>query len=111
MPSCSQRLKYQYTVSHLGKQQVREVPPEQRTQRRVSELMRPLTDELVAGPDDSVFDALGKATRNQLGRLAVLKDSRLVGYLSLKDITHVLALRGLREGPPRREARRTRSAS
>ena len=79
-------------------QQVHEVPPEQRTQRRVSELMRLLTDELVVGPDDSVFDALGKATRNQLGRLAVLKDSRLVGYLSLKDITHVLALRGLPDG-------------
>jgi Zn-dependent protease/CBS domain-containing protein len=79
-------------------QQVREVPPEQRTQRRVSEVMWPLTDELIVGPDDSVFDALGKATRNQLGRLAVLKDSRLVGYLSLKDITHVLALRGLPDG-------------
>jgi CBS domain-containing protein len=73
-------------------QQVHEVPPGQRMERRVSELMRPLTDELVVGPDDSVFDALGKATRNQVGRLAVLKDSRLVGYLSLKDITHVLAL-------------------
>ena len=60
--------------------------------------MRPLTDELVVGPDNSVFDALGKATRNQLGRLAGLKDSRLVGYLSLKDITHVLALRGLPQG-------------
>jgi Zn-dependent protease len=79
-------------------QQVHEVPPEQRTHRRVSELMRALTDELIVGPDDSVFDALGKATRNQLGRLAVLKDSRLVGYLSLKDITHVLALRGLPGG-------------
>jgi Zn-dependent protease/CBS domain-containing protein len=79
-------------------QQVPEVPAEQRMQRRVSELMRPLTDDLVVGPDDSVFDALGKATRNQVGRLAVLKDSRLVGYLSLKDITHVLALRGLPDG-------------
>jgi Zn-dependent protease/CBS domain-containing protein len=79
-------------------QQLHEVPPEQRTQRRVSELMRPLTDELTAGPGDSVFDALGKATRNQLGRLAVLKDSQLVGYLSLKDITHVLALRDLPGG-------------
>jgi predicted transcriptional regulator len=72
-------------------QQVHEVPPEQRMQRRVSELMRPLTDDLVVGPDDSIFDALGKATRNQVGWLVVLKDSRLVGYLSLKDITHVLA--------------------
>jgi Zn-dependent protease/CBS domain-containing protein len=79
-------------------QQVHAVPAEQRMQRRVSELMQPLTDDLVVGPDDSVFDALGKASRNQVGRLAVLKDSRLVGYLSLKDITHVLALRGLPDG-------------
>ena len=79
-------------------QQVHAVPAEQRTERRVSELMRPLTDDLVIGPDDSVFDALGKASRNKVGRLAVLKDSRLVGYLSLKDITHVLALRGLPDG-------------
>jgi Zn-dependent protease/CBS domain-containing protein len=79
-------------------QQVHGVPAEQRMERRVSELMRPLTDDLIVGPDDSVFDALGKASRNQVGRLAVLKDSRLVGYLSLKDITHVLALRGLPDG-------------
>jgi Zn-dependent protease len=79
-------------------QQAHAVPPEQRMQRCVSELMRPLTDDLVVGPDDSVFDALGKATRNQVGRLAVLKDSRLLGYLSLKDITHVLALRGFPDG-------------
>lgn len=79
-------------------QQVHAVPAEQRMERRVRELMRPLTDDLIVGPDDSVFDALGKASRNQVGRLAVLKNSRLVGYLSLKDITHVLALRGLPDG-------------
>jgi Zn-dependent protease/CBS domain-containing protein len=79
-------------------QQVHSVPAEQRTARRVSELMRPLTDDLIVGPDDSAFDALGKASRNQVGRLAVLEDSRLVGYLSLKDITHVLTLRGLPDG-------------
>ena len=76
--------------------------------------MRPVTDELLVGPDDSVVAALGKATRNGVGRLAVLEGSRLVGYLSLKDITHVLALRGLpagvggvavrRSGPARRAA-------
>jgi CBS domain-containing protein len=50
------------------------------------------------GPEDSAFEALSKATRNQIGRLAVLAGSRLVGYVSLKDITHVLAVRGLPEG-------------
>jgi len=79
-------------------QQVHSVPAEQRTQRRASDLMRPLTDDLVVGPDASVFDALGKASRNEVGRLAVVSNSRLVGYLSLKDITHVLTLRGLPGG-------------
>jgi CBS domain-containing protein len=60
-------------------QQVHAVPAEHRMERRVSELMCPLTDDLVVGPDDSVLDALVKASRNQVGRLAVLKDSRLVG--------------------------------
>ena len=72
-----------------------EVPAEQRPTRRVSEIMRPLADDLVVQPKESVFDALGKATRNQVGRVAVIEDSRLVGYLSLTDIAHVLALRGL----------------
>jgi len=79
-------------------QQVQQVPPEQRAQRRVDDIMRRLTDELVVAPDDSAFEALGKAVRNQVGRLAVLDGSRLVGYLSLRDITHVLALRGLADG-------------
>ena len=60
--------------------------------------MWPLSDDLIVAPDDSVFDALDKASRNQVGRLAVLEHSRLVEYLSLKDITHVLALRGLPDG-------------
>jgi predicted transcriptional regulator len=79
-------------------QQVHAVPAGQRTARWVGELMRPLTDDLIVGPDDSAFDALAKASRNQVGRLAVLDNSWLVGYLSLKDITHVLALRGLPDG-------------
>jgi CBS domain-containing protein len=81
-------------------QQVHEVPREQRVQRQVRELMHSVTDDLMVRPGDSVFDALGKATRNKIGRLAVVEDSRLVGYLSLKDITHVLALRGLSNRAP-----------
>jgi hypothetical protein len=40
----------------------------------------------------------GRATRAPPSRLAVLDGSRLVGYVSLKDLTHVLALRSLRHG-------------
>lgn len=76
-------------------QQVHKVPRERWAEMRVRELMRPVSEDLIIHPKESVFLALEKASRNALGRLAVLDGSRLVGYLSLKDITHVLALRGL----------------
>jgi len=62
---------------------------------RVRERMQPADPTLTIGPDDTVAFALERAARNGLGRLAVLDGDRLVGYLSLKDITHALALHGL----------------
>jgi CBS domain-containing protein len=71
------------------------IPEERRLQARVGAIMRPLRDDLTARPGDSVVDAMARAARNGLGRLAVIDGGRLVGYLSLTDITHVMALRGL----------------
>jgi Zn-dependent protease/predicted transcriptional regulator len=79
-------------------QQVHAVPRDRWPLTRVREVMHPLTEQLVVSPSASVFDALAKAAGNRVGRLAVMDDTRLVGYLSLKDITHVLALRGLDGG-------------
>jgi CBS domain-containing protein len=36
--------------------------------------------------------AFQKLSQNGLGRLAVVDDGRLVGYLSIKDVTHLLAM-------------------
>ena len=69
----------------------------------VREVMQPMSPELAVERDDSVYAAFEKVSRNGLGRLAVVDGERLVGYLSIKDITHVLALRGVRragEAPP-----------
>jgi Zn-dependent protease len=76
--------------------QIHEVARDRWAQARVADVMRPLADDLVIGPGDSAYQALEKAAGNGLGRLAVMEGPRLVGYLSLKDITHVLALKGLR---------------
>ena len=57
--------------------------------------MRPLEESLTIAPTDGALHALHKAAGNGLGRLVVLDGGRLVGYLSLKDLTHVLALRGV----------------
>ena len=60
---------------------------------RVGDVIRPMTEDLRVAPEDSLYRAFEKATRNRLGRVAVLDAGRLAGYLSIKDITHVLALR------------------
>ena len=57
---------------------------------RVRTLMRPLGDDLVVAPDDTLLAALAKASRNGIGRLIVLDDSTLAGYLTSHDITDVL---------------------
>ena len=74
---------------------LRDVPRDRWPATRVDAVMRGLTGDLAARPDDRLMDAFGKATRNGVGRLAVLDGARLVGYVSLKDIAHVLALSGV----------------
>jgi Zn-dependent protease/CBS domain-containing protein len=76
-------------------QHVHQVPREAWASTRVREAMRQVEPDLLVGPRDGVLAAFERASRNGLGRLAVVDDGRLAGYLSLKDITHVLALRGL----------------
>ena len=65
--------------------------------------MRPLAEGLMAAPGDSLWQAFEKLAQNGLGRLAVLDGGRLVGYLSVKDVMHVLALSS---GPGGRRAGR-----
>jgi Zn-dependent protease/CBS domain-containing protein len=59
-------------------------------------VMRSIEPAHIVHPHDPLPVALRQATRNGLGRVAVLDHDRLVGYLSIKDITHVLALHGVR---------------
>ncbi len=70
------------------------IPAQDRERTSVHEVMRPLTDALIIAPTATALEALHRATGNGLGRLVVLDGHRLVGYLSIKDLTHVLSLRG-----------------
>lgn len=72
---------------------------------RVRTIMRPLTDELIVAPTDTLLEALAKASRNAVGRLAVLERRTLVGYLTSHDITDVLTRRGLLAAPAPRATR------
>ena len=79
-------------------QHVHPVPRAHWPHTLVREVMQPLTPELSVSRSDTVYHAFEKASRNGLGRLAVVESERLVGYVSIKDIRHVLALRGM--APP-----------
>ena len=74
------------------------VPRERWPLLRVREILRPLEETLTVRPTDTALRALERASANGLGRLAVMDGDRLVGYLSMQDITHVLALHGLGRG-------------
>lgn len=74
---------------------VSRVPFEDWEHRSVQHAMRPIADALTIAPTATALEALQKATANGVGRLAVMDGARLVGYLSLKDLAHVLALRDL----------------
>ena len=72
--------------------QLKRVPRSRWADMRVRDLMRPLDETLQAAPGESLWEAFKKLVGNGVGRLAVLDGGRLVGYLSMKDITHVLAV-------------------
>jgi Zn-dependent protease/predicted transcriptional regulator len=78
------------TVDDLGRVAAEEWP-----RTSVQRVTRPLADDLTVAPTTTALEAWQKASANGLGRLVVLEGSRLVGYLSLGDLTHVLALRSL----------------
>jgi Zn-dependent protease/CBS domain-containing protein len=61
----------------------------------IQNVMRPLTGAMTIPSTATALNALQQASTNGIGRLAVLDGTRLVGYLSLKDLGHVLALRSL----------------
>jgi CBS domain-containing protein len=79
-------------IGILSLDQLRQLSPERLADTRSREIMLPLVEGLTVGPGDSLWQAFEKLAQNRLGRLAVLEAGRLVGYLSVKDVMHVLAL-------------------
>lgn len=79
-------------VGLISLDRLKQVPRERWTTTTVRDLMLPVSDVLTAAPGDSLWSAFQKLSQNGLGRLAVVEQGRLVGYLSIKDVTHLLAV-------------------
>lgn len=78
--------------------QVKQVPPEDRPVRRVRDVARSLDEVPVATPDDQVIDVLRRTMSGETdGRLLVIRDGRLVGIVSPRDLARRLELSELRD--------------
>lgn len=65
-------------------------PPEARTNTRVHDVMCPLADIVTAQPGEPVLDLLPRLQTSPVRRALVLDEGRLVGILTIADITRAL---------------------
>jgi len=79
-------------------EEIKNLPREEWTWRTVQEIFRPCTSENTAPPETDAQQALSTMTRTGIGRLMVVKENRLVGILSLKDLLGFLSTKLSLEG-------------
>jgi Zn-dependent protease/CBS domain-containing protein len=72
---------------------VQQVPRSQWDQRTVGEIAQACTDENTIAPDADAMDALSRMSRSKASRLMVVRDGRLEGILSLKDLLNFISLK------------------
>jgi Zn-dependent protease/CBS domain-containing protein len=86
-------------VGLVALSQVRQCPAEERSRRRVDEVMRPLSDDLVCRPDETAAGAVRRMVQADTGRLVVLDGGRVVGLLTRSGIARYVQLRAELVGP------------
>lgn len=89
-----------FPVFSLGKlagsisvKQAAAVPRDEWPAHTVGEMMLPLSDENVVGPEEDAFKALAIMNRTGNSRLMVVDKDQLVGIIALKDMLKLLSLK------------------
>ncbi|MFE2064344.1 site-2 protease family protein [Streptomyces sp. NPDC059467] len=83
----------------LTVRRVQAVPPQARDHTAVREVMRPLGEVVTTAPDEPVLDVLPRLQDSPVRRALVLDQGRLVGILTVADITRALTWPTTPEGP------------
>lgn len=73
--------------------QIKSVPREQWPRKQAVDVAEPCTDENTVAPETDAVEALSRMRRNNIGRLMVVRDDKLVGILSLKDMLSFLHMK------------------
>ncbi|MET8560182.1 CBS domain-containing protein [Streptomyces flaveolus] len=66
-------------------------PAQARASTTVGEVMRPPNDVVIAAPEEPVLDLLPRLEGSPVGRAVVLDEGRLLGILTVADVTRALA--------------------
>lgn len=80
-------------VGIITLKQVKEVPREEWVVKTVREVMVPIREEILLDPDGEAVDALQKMIRTGEGRLPVVKDGKVVGMITRRDILNLLEIK------------------
>jgi Zn-dependent protease/predicted transcriptional regulator len=74
-------------------QQIKEIPRGQWPHRMIRDIVQPCSDENSVEPDVDAMEALSKMSRTGLSRLMVVRQGRLEGIITLKDMLGFLAMK------------------
>ena len=77
----------------LGFRDLTAIPTSQWDDTRIAAVARPMGRVLVLAPDVNLGDATVELVQNDLGRALVLEEDRLVGLLSMTDVSRLIELR------------------
>ncbi len=78
---------------------LKNIPREEWSRRQVAEIAAACEEAAVISPDSQAMEALDMMNRTGSSRLMVVEKGRLVGIVTLKDLSEILALRMEMEGP------------
>lgn len=84
-------------VGMITLDRVRQVPKEERSERRVRDAMIPISPELVVPPTVNMSQAVQKLNDSPVGRILVTDADRLLGIISQTDVARWLQRQRLRE--------------
>jgi CBS domain-containing protein len=96
-------------VGCITTRDVQRVPRAEWDQRHVDELAEPCGDKNTIAPNADAMQALTGMSKNQVSRLMVVRDGRLEGVLSLKDLLNFISLKVELEGDNGQAAKESRA--
>ncbi len=72
---------------------VKDVPKDEWSNKSVCEVMTPIRRDLIVSPEADAFDALTQMAGNGLGRLLVVKNGKILGMISQRDIMRLFEVK------------------